>query len=110
MKTNIYFLETNAYNAIIFDQETAHYIALEHPDTINNIDLYAPDAAEQLKIYFNELITSKNIDITSAAHPNTIIAGSFTPNTTADIDADKVTMIATFDAESIDDIAAANGL
>ena len=90
MRTKIYFYENNAYNAVVFDQENGFYFMIEK---VENIDLYAGDAAEQLKKYFEDNINNEMMDLSGLCNSNCVFAGKFT----ADQPEEKATLLAEYD-------------
>lgn len=83
MKTNIYFFRCNAYNAVVFDQQNGHYFLTEgdHNSFIDGkIDLYSPNAEQELKAYFEENIAAENMDITNLCNSNCVFEGNFEAN------------------------------
>lgn len=83
MKTNIYFLKTNAFNAVIFDQENGHYFMTEgdHNGYIDGtVDLYSDNATDSLKEYFINAINNGDVDITGLCNSTCVIGGNFDPD------------------------------
>ena len=83
MKTNIYFFRCNAYNAVVFDQQNGHYFLTEGDRNSfidGKIDLYSPNADQELKAYFEENIAAGNTDITNLCNSNCVFEGDFDAN------------------------------
>lgn len=83
MKTNIYFFRTNAFNAVIFDQENGHYFMTEGDRNgyiDGNVDLYSDNAVDSLKEYFINAINNGYTDITNLCNSTCVMGGDFDPD------------------------------
>lgn len=82
MKTNIYFFKTNAYNAVVFDQCNGHYFLIEGDSNfcVGGIDLYLPNAVQELKAYYEECIAAEIMDITGICISDFVFEGDFDPD------------------------------
>lgn len=91
MTTKIYFYENNAYNAVIFTQETGFYFIFENED----VDLYADDAVEQLKAIYAQRIEAGIMDLSSLCTSDFVHAGDIT----AEDPEEELTFITEYDDE-----------
>lgn len=91
MNTKIYFDKNNAYNAVIFTQETGFFFMIENED----VDLYAEDAVEQLKALYADRIAAGIMDLSGLCNGDCVFAGSF-PD---DYPEDEAILLAEYDDE-----------
>ena len=109
MKTNIYFYQNNAYNAIVFDQENGCYILVEgdRRGYFDSVDLYAENAADQFRRYYADAIAADIMDLSGCCYSDLIYAGDFS----ADEFEESAELLATFDSsDNIREYANALGI